>query len=557
MERGTTLREYLAFLSPAIAGRKTPPAWPPDVFAVAAGLLHESGAYLALFDGWPPQGPTSQGCLPCAPAQWVETMHRLGLAWRRGYQGAPPREVAAWWRTLLRYPDLQLRNIRREEPVVRALLHLLAAADEACRRVGTPSLPEGEFDPFWLEAYLSLLPVKPWGSTLGREIDPSKLRVLPKFHTPQSGMTLRSLSHNLALWSGADVSPLWFSTELPRPAGAGRRSDPHSLSLLLVPWPARTTPRDFVASVPNGGRMRNMPEDRFGFFTYRRDSKPEEHLERLQKIYAAALELTDRVDGVILPELALTPAEYEVVRAWVMQQGSFLLAGLGQPAEGEAPGVNQVVIDLPTGTVEAEPSRHNFHFHAFQNKHHRWRIDRSQIVQYGLGGRLDPSKLWWEHTEARSRNLTFVSVLPWLSLCALVCEDLAQQDPVAQLVRVVGPNLVVALLMDGPQLASRWPARYATVLADDPGSSVLTFTGIGMCELSRPPGRPVSRKVALWKDARSGDPVEIELPAGADAILLNLVRHLDEEWTADGRSDGKAAGYPALAGIHPVRVERP
>jgi hypothetical protein len=33
---------------------------------------------------------------------------------------------------------------------------------------------------------------------------------------------------------------------------------------------------------------------------------------------------------------------------------------------------------------------------------------------------------------------------------------------------------------------------------------------------------------------------------------LNLVRTMGEEWTADGRSDGGYAGYPALAGIHPV-----
>ena len=106
--------------------------------------------------------------------------------------------------------------------------------------------------------------------------------------------------------------------------------------------------------------------------------------------------------------------------------------------------------------------------------------------------------------------------------------------------------------MDGPQIGARWPARYATVLADDPGSSVLTFTSIGMCEFSRPPGKPPSRAIALWKDAYSGEAVQIDLPPRADAVLLNLVRRMSEEWTADGRSDGKTAGYPALAGIHPV-----
>ena len=99
----------------------------------------------------------------------------------------------------------------------------------------------------------------------------------------------------------------------------------------------------------------------------------------------------------------------------------------------------------------------------------------------------------------------------WLNFCVLICEDLARQDPVSELIRAVGPNLVVALLMDGPQLEHRWAAKYATVLAEDPGSSVLTVTSLGMARLSRPPKKPVSRAVALWKDPVSGA-VEVALP---------------------------------------------
>ena len=43
------------------------------------------------------------------------------------------------------------------------------------------------------------------------------------------------------------------------------------------------------------------------------------------------------------------------------------------------------------------------------------------------------------------------------------------------------------LLLDGPQLTSRWAARYASVLADDPGSAVMTLTSYGMVQRSRPP----------------------------------------------------------------------
>jgi hypothetical protein len=116
--------------------------------------------------------------------------------------------------------------------------------------------------------------------------------------------------------------------------------------------------------------------------------------------------------------------------------------------------------------------------------------------------------------------------------------------------------MIIALLMDGPQLAVRWPGRYATVLADDPGSSVLTLTSVGMAELSRPPGFSPSRTIALWKDAKSGAARQIDLPVGAEGIVLNLSRQMDEEWSADGRSDGKQAGYPILSGVHPVFVKQ-
>jgi hypothetical protein len=111
--------------------------------------------------------------------------------------------------------------------------------------------------------------------------------------------------------------------------------------------------------------------------------------------------------------------------------------------------------------------------------------------------------------------------------------------------------------MDGPQLSSRWSARYATVLADDPGCSVLTLTSLGMAMMSKPPGKAVSRVVGLWKDAVRPDPVEIVLPEGAEAVVLTLSAENHEEFTADGRTDEGTTGYPILAGIHPVFLSTP
>src|SRR5262249_21293110 len=128
-----------------------------------------------------------------------------------------------------------------------------------------------------------------------------------------------------------------------------------------------------------------------------------------------------------------------------------------------------------------------------QSKHHRWKLEGSQINRYRLGKVLDPDLYWWEHIDLAPRCVDFRVFRPGASLATLVCEDLARIDPVQTVIRAVGPNLVVALLMDGPQKTSRWAARYATVLADDPGCAVLSLSSLGLLRRSAPDGQPPPR----------------------------------------------------------------
>jgi hypothetical protein len=90
------------------------------------------------------------------------------------------------------------------------------------------------------------------------------------------------------------------------------------------------------------------------------------------------------------------------------------------------------------------------------------------------------------------------------------------------------------MLLDGPQLPSRWTARYASVLADDPGSAVLTLTSYGLVERSRPRGLDASRVVALWKDPTRGVR-EIPLEPSAQGVLLTLCMDRATRYSADGR----------------------
>ena len=144
---------------------------------------------------------------------------------------------------------------------------------------------------------------------------------------------------------------------------------------------------------------------------------------------------------------------------------------------------------------------------------------------------------------------------PWRSTCSgtWTPTSTASSSSLADVVRRVGPSLVVAVLLDGPQLTSRWPSRYSSVLTDDPGAAVLTLTSYGMAARSRPPGKRGSRVVAHWNNPVDG-PQEIELAPRAAAILLSMSVETTTLWTADGRSHADVP-YLDLAELQQLRAK--
>lgn len=525
---GTLLEQLLPFSSIDSAALR----WPPDAFALCAYLLKLSGCYVEVVSEWPPLGalrkhPTTE--------KWAVWAHRIGSNWRSvaTTKGPLPIEVTDLWQEVLSIKTKPFQDLQNFRPAVTALLQLVALADEASVGAG---LPGGPTDPFSRRAKQLLAAVEPKEVvTLSPSLSPARLRVLPKQHTPRGGLTLRSLTHHLSLHIGCEVTPFWYTVP--------QTPSDHSLNLLIAPWPLSLCPVQFQ---PTPGSLNEMPK-KFGFVQFNLDSDPEKVAAWTSDLLEAAEKISGPIDGVVFPEGALTVSEYNLVRTTVLAHGAFLIAGVMRNAKGRGnPPFNLVMFDA---MVSGLP------MHVEQRKHHRWRLDRGQIEMYGLGGTVDPNRDWWEHISVGSREVNFISLNEQLSLCCLVCEDLARQDPVAELVRSVGPNLVVALLMDAPQVGMRWPARYASVLADDPGSSVLTVTSAGMVDLARPHSsvKP-SRSVALWKDAHSNF-VELELPQGASGLLLNLCTESVEEWTADGRTDQGVTGHPRLGGVHPVKID--
>jgi hypothetical protein len=423
-------------------------------------------------------------------------------------------------------------EVRSDRRLGEALLELVALADEASNRAGI--FNAGRSADAFRDASLELLIDR---GSLGDEVESSRAVVFPKLHTPQRGITARSLTHYLALHEPRDVIPRWFAFPF-------KLRSPCSLNVLVLPWPEQVVPRDFQ---PTAGQLLNMPEaglgasGAYGFFTYAPQQPPVTNTA-VREALRRAEDVVGRIDAIVFPELALHPGQAQEL---ARRLGVIVIGGEGQPARPRHAGLNRAAVSMPLPFVPGGAY--------VQSKHHRWCVDRSQILSYGLGGVLDPARDWWEYIDIARRELHFFEVSEWLTFCVLICEDLARQEPVSELIRAVGPNLVIALLMDGPQLEHRWPAKYATVLAEDPGSSVLTVTSVGMAQLSRPPAKAASRVVALWKDPLAGA-VPIDLPNECDGVVLSLTRERTRERTADGRDDDWGSDYIRLHGVHPVRA---
>jgi hypothetical protein len=115
---------------------------------------------------------------------------------------------------------------------------------------------------------------------------------------------------------------------------------------------------------------------------------------------------------------------------------------------------------------------------------------------------------------------------------------------------------VVTTLLDGPQLASRWTARYASVLADDPGSAVVTLTSFGFVQRSLPAGRPPSRVVSLWKDPVRGLR-EIPLDVEAHAVLIRIQVGRTTRRSVDGRPPIVNTANVSAEGVHQIRALDP
>ena len=279
------------------------------------------------------------------------------------------------------------------------------------------------------------------------------IRVLPKVHTPPNGSSVRTLSRYAAV-TVPDVAARWQKTPTRH---LGTHFHVKGINFLLLPWPLQVRGSDFR---PVAGPLQKLADDSFGFFEFAPAGPLD--LDLVDRMLIAARDEAETVDVVVLPESAAEHGEIDDLEALLSRHGvTGLITGVRE--RPEQPGA------FPRNWVHIGVSVGGQWVHISQSKHHRWSLDDGQIRQYHLSGALHPHVRWWEAAEVPRRSVQFVELGDGVTLASLVCEDLAQTDDVANVIRSVGPMIVVTPLLDGPQLGSRWAARYASVLADDPG----------------------------------------------------------------------------------------
>jgi hypothetical protein len=542
----------------------SPPDWPPNLFAVAALVIER----LDLLGWWDASTDPARNAMREA--------RQAGRHWRD--DPTPPAELVGLWSALLAdHGALVLADFAALPPasrqaLVARLVQLVAMADEASAgagyaAAGVPAKGEREaakLSRAWVRNVIRAFAlasargasrdrreIRPLG-TLTIGLSPDVGVVLPKSRTPNVGCTLRTLSHNLALLPPeTSVAARWRVQ--PREqvrSGAG-------FNVLLVPFPYQLDTAYFhrtrLGSDPSwayfGVHPRWLPGS--GTAAARRKAFCD-WVETL--IEAAGRE--GPVHAVVFPELSLTAALFQALARRLEAMS----------ARDDGPGVELLVAGVCLDQFDAPCNRVMVQVYhprdgggppstlaIDQGKHHRWKLDRGQLATYGLAASLHEADAYWEDFEVGRREVNFHPFRDGSVLCCLICEDLARLDPCQPVVRAVGPNLIVALLMDSPQLASRWPARYATVLAEDPGSAVLTLTSLGMMRLSERGGYPRSAVIGLWKSATQPS-TEVKLPDGAHAVLLALHASHQSERTIDGRHDDGTAIHWSLESQVGVRL---
>lgn len=572
--------------------------YPTDLFLCMASLLETAGAY-SFFDPDPDQKISRAQKFNSfsLSSTEVEEIRELGKEWRLSPTGYPPNSVMKKWASFLnQHGTKRVRTgiVDGDVPAWwKQSLSLMMIADEAAEGVGT-NLQSG-CKTIDLLQYSAISRRKQLlgsvdltaklqtslgsRSTFARTVNSSLTSVFPKLRISTSGCSHRNFSKNLAFLPRAGkVRCHWHMP--PKPIVDDRE---RPIDILVVPYPYEIPSKAFrEVHDPASSMERLHGEDqdearvRVGWSNFEMTQtwlEDEDPIELAKNLLKSAKKDVSSVNGVVFPEYSLTYDHFirlcEELKA-IEKKLEFIVAGSSSNCEAEldptkensrVPNGNHVmtcvwhrVLDQPNTTEDPNHNTENQDkaIVSSRRKHHRWMLNSQQLGQYALTSSLDPRIDWWEAHSIGSRELHFFPFREKSVFTSMICEDLARSDPCHEVLRNIGPNLVFVLLMDGPQIPSRWSARYASSLSDDPGSSVLTVTSRGLIDRSNKTHEHDKQSAVAFFSSPFGQTPILLPDDGAKGILVTLTAELQpRQQTIDGRRDHSARTW-RMSSTHPI-----
>ncbi|WP_145964032.1 hypothetical protein [Chromobacterium phragmitis] len=535
------------------------PSWPSDTFAFTATIMEKA----VLLN---PKKFTRRKSISSVASEWKDNF-------------SPPSEIKRSWSYIYKKRLTAIDQIYRDEKLVSEIHFLFTCSDEASAGLGwgldfQDSVFSGLLFPKLMKIdnlqaitsqKLECLRPPYFPFSLCYAIPPQRAVVTPKSICPSVGFSIRSLSHHLALHEAQPKLKIsWNSLQNVESLSPENflLSDETRFNALFIPYPFEMKATAIRPRCPPKASKKNIKK--FGYFELDPSWIPgfgkEQPCEIAKNIYndlVKPLLLESRrhykkIDCVIFPECSLTEeVSYELARILARDE---YINGLRILISGV---ISSVPNKIPKNKAMSYFLVDNEEFFQYEHsKHHRWKLDVAQTQRYNFSSfPADSNVDWWEHIDVAERHLPFYTIQRDACIAVLVCEDLARNDPALPAVRAIGPNLVIALLMDGPQLTTRWPARYATVLADDPGSAILSVTSAAMVDRSNRQETNGVRSVALWKH-HTGKTQHLILPDRHHGFLLSLAAMQSQQVTMDNRTDDNAVRFE-LMGAEPLKISNP
>lgn len=563
--------------------------YPTDLFACTTSLLDVAGAF-SYFNPDPLGRHSEISGIPqfSFDDKTISHLCEMGAKWSASSDGYPTAEVYEKWVQFIAEHGLRHIAERADGQGVprwwKPCAELMIVSDEAGYGLGTVERGAGRVRTVMQYHAVHRRALKFQSSDQGKEpkmmfstgsfasfaklVDANIHSVFPKSRISTAGCSHRNFSRNLALLPKAgSVRCQWH---LPPGELVDDREKP--IDILLIPYPysvpskAFKTVRDAKAVMDdhdnseqsNGARAK-------GWGNFEIDQvwlDEEDPVELAKDLLLQAKKDVASVNGVVFPEYSLSYDKFvEVCRELkkLEEDLEFVISGTNSnceydPEEHRSTGNGNHVMTCVWHRVVSTASESDANSEApiaqdreiftSRRKHHRWMLSPEQLSDYALTSTLDPRVDWWEDHSIGHRELHFFPFRKKSIFTSMICEDLARSDPCHEVIRAIGPNLVFVLLMDGPQIASRWSARYASALSEDPGSSVLTLTSFGLIDRANKT-RNHDPQEAIGFFASPFGKTSIMLPKdGAKAVLLTLTSELQRrQQTIDGRRDRSARSW--------------